>query len=323
MRRLATCFLLISMGSATLFAQGQPEHPGTAHSRTRIDLGKLHRIAERAEPNSQIDPSRAGAIGDAHRSRNSVADRFAKQLRDKNSDLAERFRDRIREGQQDERRDLSRDKIRSRFDRQHERNEPHRLALRQRLAMVDRMRDEALTRQDWEALGRTDQMERNIRNRFTLAQGNGIPMQPLPNVDQPNDADFIGPGYGRLTARNAGEKGDEFGQRVAQMARNRQGDPRNRTGYQLGDGGEGPTNRGGIHDGWDGFLGPNGGGAPGTGGDAPPGSGGGGGTGPGGGGGGENLNPPTPPPPPVWKPRPPEFPPNYFGNGNSGPTIGR
>jgi hypothetical protein len=293
MRLLAACFLLISMGSVTVYAQGQPEIPGNDHGRTRIDLERLHRIAERAKPNSQIDPSRAGALGDAHRSRNSVADRFARQLRDKNSDLAERFRDRVREGQQDERRELSRDRIRSRFDRQHAQNEPHRLALRQRLALVDRMRDEALTRQDWEALGQADQLERKIRNRFTLAQGEGIPMQPLPSVDLANDADFIGPGYGRLTASSAREQGNEFGQRVAEMARNRQGDPRSRTGYQVGDGGTGRS------------------GSPGTGGDGSPGT----------GGDGFQLDPPQPPPPPpppIWKPRPeyPRLPPEKAG-GNS------
>ena len=216
-------------------------------------------------------------------------------MRDKQPDFAERFRERVRTNLSDKPRDLTRDKIQSRFERRAEHSDPHRLALRQRLALIDRMRDEALQRQDWEALGRADHMERQLRHRFGLSQGNGIPMLPLPNGDGIEQPDFIGPGYGRLTAQDAQRYGEEFGQRVAQMARNRHGSTENPAEFQNGAGfDQSPGSD---------ILGQR---SSGGGDDAAPGA--------GGSGDGSQLNPPPipplpPTPTPVWPERPkPEYP---------------
>jgi hypothetical protein len=79
---------------------------------------------------------------------------------------------------------------------------PRRLALRRRLAEIDRLRDEALASGDLAMLDEADRRERHARHEFSAQEGTG---------EDTDDSIARGPfdhGYGRLTAAQArGEAG--------------------------------------------------------------------------------------------------------------------
>ncbi len=231
MRRIAICLLLTSLGSATVFGQGGSENLGSKHGTSRADLANLHRVAERARTASQIDPSRLGTRSDAQQTRGNTAQRLTKKTRltnktrltkktqSGNSAVSERLRQRENDGV--ERHEPSRVENRERLTNRAALNDPQHLALRQRLALIDRMRDDALAREDVRALDQADQMERRIRERFEHARRNGVPFQPLPEMNTADNSNFVGPGYGPLTAGNAREPGNQFGEKTAAAAQYR------------------------------------------------------------------------------------------------------
>ncbi len=108
---------------------------------------------------------------------------------------------------------------------------PHETSLRQQLASIDRMRDEAVTRGDARLLERADMLEQAARDRFAQFESSGLNQDHVaregrePRFTQSSleITEPLGPGFGRQTAMEARADGRAFGQRNAEIARARQG----------------------------------------------------------------------------------------------------
>jgi hypothetical protein len=108
---------------------------------------------------------------------------------------------------------------------------PHDEALRRQLASIDRMRDEAVARGDARLLERADMLEQAARDRFARFENSSL--NAAQTAGEGRDPRFatttleltepLGPGFGRQTAMEARADGRAFGQRNAEIARQRQG----------------------------------------------------------------------------------------------------
>jgi hypothetical protein len=95
------------------------------------------------------------------------------------------------------------------------RPDPQQAGMRERLAAIDRMRDQALERGDVQALLEADRMEHQVRVHYNNGRADKpAAVQADATLEQQG---FVGPGYGRMTAEEARTLGREFGQAVSQQ----------------------------------------------------------------------------------------------------------